>query len=114
MELSNLSLYFSVFVKRGETALIIAAQEGHVEVVSSLLAAGANIEAANYVRNCFVLDFETSIRLQYSSCRLQINTLQFHGTALMMAAREGHAAVVEVLLDGGANIEAAVNVSQHC
>ena len=42
------------FYQRGETALIIAAQEGHVEVVSLLLTAGADLEAANYVRNCLI------------------------------------------------------------
>ena len=42
------------FNQRGETALIIAAQEGHVEVVSLLLTAGADLEAANYVRNCLI------------------------------------------------------------
>ena len=32
----------------------------------------------------------------------------------MMAAREGHAAVAEALITGGANIEATANASQQC
>ena len=63
---------------RGETALILAAQEGHGPTVTSLLAAGADLDQA------------TSIDRM---------------TSLMLAADGGHLDVVERLLEAGADVD---------
>ena len=36
------------------------------------------------------------------------------GIALLMPAKEGHSAVAEALLGGGADFEATANASQRC
>jgi ankyrin repeat protein len=41
----------------GSTALILAAMEGHVNVVQCLVEAGANLEAANYVSGHVVWEY---------------------------------------------------------
>ncbi len=66
-------------MKNGRTALIEASEEGRVEVVRLLLAAGAGVDAQ---------DDEDEV------------------TALIEASRWGHPAVVEVLLGAGADVEA--------
>lgn len=41
--------YFSHNVQEGATPLILAAAEGHIEIVRLLMEKGANIEAINHV-----------------------------------------------------------------
>eukprot|EP00889_Picochlorum_renovo_P003567 jgi/Picre1/30597/NNA_005958.t1 len=64
----------------GMTALMYASQNGHVDVVRSLLDRGARVNA--------ITQGSQGIGL----------------TALMLAAREGDAETVKALLDGGANV----------
>mmetsp|Transcript_8696 Transcript_8696/g.18542 ORF Transcript_8696/g.18542 Transcript_8696/m.18542 type:complete len:670 (+) Transcript_8696:116-2125(+) len=71
----------------GQTALRIAAEEGHAEVVKRLLCRGANIE-------------------ERTGCRER--------TALHAAAKAGHTTTVAVLLDHGANIDAREGSSENC
>ena len=47
--LSNKRLFFFFTFQNGRTPLIWGAEEGHTDVVSLLLSAGANKEAANKV-----------------------------------------------------------------
>ena len=61
--------------RRGNTALMVAAQHGHPGVISALLRRGAKVNASN----------------------------PFNETALMIAALNGHDGVVEVLLANGAS-----------
>ena len=66
----------------GDTALIKAAREGHLNVVDVLLEAGAQLDVAN----------------------------KFGHTPLMYAAVEGHLNVVEACLRAGAQLEAPLSV----
>ena len=68
--------------RRGQTALIWAAAEGHAEVVQELIAAGANFR----------------IRLASGF------------TPLLFAVREGHLGVVRVLLKAGADVNETIPV----
>jgi len=62
-------------------ALLLASQDGHAEVVSILLAAGADFHHANPEGS----------------------------TALIMASQGGHAEVVSILLAAGANVHHTTN-----
>ena len=71
--------------KDTKTSLMLAATNGHVEVVKLLLAAGAMVDATNYTHH-------PSVNGAYK-------------TALHMAAESGHAEVVQLLLAAGAYID---------
>lgn len=99
----------SVNVKdiHGSTPLSIAAQEGHLEVVKLLLEKGAAIETKTNYRRAPV-----STAAFYSNPAI-VKVLAVKGTVeaigatpLYIAAREGHLAVVKLLLEKGAAIEA--------
>ena len=53
----NVLLHMSVITQHGYTSLMLAAEESKTEVVSLLLAAGANIDLQNEVVFCFDLYF---------------------------------------------------------
>jgi ankyrin repeat protein len=99
----------SVNVKdiHGSTPLSIAAQEGHLEVVKLLLEKGAAIETKTNYRRALV-----STVAFYSNPAI-VKVLAVKGTVeaigatpLYIAAGEGHLAVVKLLLEKGAAIEA--------
>jgi len=99
----------SVNVKdiHGSTPLSIAAQEGYLEVVKLLLEKGAAIEAKTNYRGAPV-----STAAFYSNPAI-VKVLAVKGTVeaigatpLYIAAKEGHLAVVKLLLEKGAAIEA--------
>jgi ankyrin repeat protein len=76
----------------GYAALILAAENGHVDVVKLLLATGADKEARDY-----------SVRYAIGpGAALPLN----YGTALIHAAAGGDTDVVKVLLNAGANKKA--------
>jgi hypothetical protein len=91
----------------------LAAQHGHLEVVRLLLDKGANKEAANKVQCAppspqiaWVLE-----GLHYSPTHQSLSLqLQDGFTPLHSAAQHGHLEVVRLLLDKGANKEAANKV----
>ena len=68
----------------GDTALILAASEGHARICSLLIARGADVKAHSHVGY----------------------------TALHDAAADGHVAVIEALVRGGAELDETANVSQ--
>jgi ankyrin repeat protein len=91
----------------GSTPLSIAAQEGQLEVVKLLLDKGAAIEAKTNYRGA-----PASTAAFYSDPAI-VKVLAVKGTVqpvgatpLYIAAKEGHVAVVKLLLEKGAAIEA--------
>ena len=92
------------------TALIMAAQDGHVEAVRLLLAAGANVnlQAQNGV-TALIMAAQNGhadvIRLLLAN-GANVNMQRPNGgTALMSAAYNGHADVIRLLLAAGANVD---------
>jgi ankyrin repeat protein len=85
-----------------------AAWSGHTAVVQLLLAANANRDARNKVRS-HVVHLETCSSTAH---RLPLWLLLQEGrTALMIAGREGHAAVIQLLVDAGADLNVEDKVS---
>ena len=84
----------------GDTALILAAQNGHEAVAALLLDKGAVVDAATK-------DGATArrgSRISTTACPGG----EYGWTALMWAAQEGHEAVVKLLLDKGAAVDAVL------
>ena len=84
----------------GDTALILAAQNGHEAVAALLLDKGAVVDAATK-------DGATArrgSRISTTACPGG----EYGWTALMWAAQEGHEAVVKLLLDKGAAVDKAL------
>lgn len=48
------TVFTSLGFQEGETVLISAARDGHLEVVRTLLSKYADIEAADGVKGCFI------------------------------------------------------------
>jgi len=92
----------------GATALCIAAQEGHMEVVAALLAAGAIVHAAEGARPALQFaaahgHLEVVAALLAAGAR--VNEAGDEGaTPLLVAAYQGHTKVVSALLAAGAEV----------
>jgi ankyrin repeat protein len=95
----------------GETALMLAAQEGHVDIARLLLDRGAILDARNNHGNSSLLlasreGREEMVRLLLDR-GADIEAVEKEGwTALIMAAWNGEAGIVRVLLERGANVNA--------
>ena len=91
----------------GVTALMIAAKNGHTQTVAELLNQGANVDA--------VTSFDDDMALTIAALRLnglEVDGLKSNGggTALMLAAQNGHTAIVlDLLSRDGINVNAAKN-----
>jgi ankyrin repeat protein len=91
----------------GFTPLSIAAQEGHVEVVSLLVDKGAAIEAkANYrgAPASTAAFYSNPATMKVLAVKGMVEPVG--ATPLYIAAKEGHLAVVKLLLEKGASIDA--------
>ena len=76
----------------GETAIILASQNGHIEIVKMLLKAGAHV----------------NVEEDEDAMDVEILNLDHH-SALMMASYEGHTEIVKILLDAGAHVNTVAN-----
>ena len=109
----------------GQTPLMIAASNGHENVVSHLIASGVDVDKKDcYDRTAF---HEASVRghLKVAEALLdagakfdEVDT--YHFTPLMYAVQKGHVGVVSHLLDHGADVtkhdrsrETALHVAAH-
>jgi ankyrin repeat protein len=112
--MTEVSVVWAVLLTQdGWTACMVASHEGHAKVVDLLVDAGANKDAQNKVRE------------NNSSCLKVVDELIFlrtvsisfvaktEATALYIASQNGHAAVVQVLVDAGADKDARNKVSDN-
>ena len=87
----------------GITALMHAAVKGHTSVVELLIAAGADLAAKDTNRGYGRAPNRLAAhrRIRSRACG--------RGTAIIAAASHGHTRVVELLISGGADLEAKAN-----
>ena len=101
----------------GATPLSEAAVVGNVQVLKKLLSAGAEVESANGDGQTALMIIARTSNVEAAklliSKRARVNAVeQWRGqTPLMWAAAENQPAVVKVLVDHGANVNARSNVN---
>jgi ankyrin repeat protein len=92
----------------GGTALLLAAQEGHADVVEALLQAGADVNKADengLAPLCVAAS--ASIATMLIERGADVNAAnRFGSTALLIAGRKGRADVVKALVQAGADVMA--------
>jgi ankyrin repeat protein len=95
---------------QGYTALILAAYDDHLDAVSELLADGADPCATDAKGNNALMGVAFKGNLPIAQALLphcDVNALNKQGqSALMMAALFGHADIVRLLVEHGAQVEA--------
>ena len=93
----------------GRTALMLAAEYGHVECLSSLIKAGADVNFCEFIGNTVVhkavegghIECLTTLINAGADVNINDDTCQ---SALHFAAREGHAESLLCLLEAGADV----------
>ncbi|KAL3098282.1 hypothetical protein niasHT_021242 [Heterodera trifolii] len=96
----------------GETALMTACSRGNVDIVRLLLSHGANVEQTDYTGFRFALKHAASeghlevCRLLVEEWAADVNqqTIQERTTALIYAVIRGHLAIVNFLIEHGADL----------
>jgi ankyrin repeat protein len=112
MQATNRNQYFNYVDISGNTELILAAQNGHKEIVSELLDRGADVNASNnYGITALIYAAQNGhkeIVNELLDRGADVNASNNYGiTALIYAARNGHTEIVNELLDNrGANVNA--------
>ena len=104
------SLPRHIFCPSKDTALIVASNNGHTEIVEMLLKAGANVDARN--KYCYTALIEASWGSHVDIIRMllkagaDVNAQNHFGyTALIEASINGNTTdIVEMLLDAGADV----------
>lgn len=99
----------------GMSALCIAAQEGHVEVVRSLAERGANMEVSDRTERIplyLAVEREHAEIVRLLADRgVDTNVVYRNSfTLLLVACQEGHLEVVKLLVERGANIHHTVKI----
>jgi len=95
--------------KEGNTALIYAAENGHVAVAQLLIDKGAKVDAKGKRGETALMWATFSNRLETAKLLIEkgadVNEKDKYGkTALMFAAEHGHVAVAKLLIDKGADV----------
>jgi ankyrin repeat protein len=91
----------------GTTALMWAASEGHAEAARTLIEAGADVDArSRYVAAANGRGFEGRTPAPESSDAEPAEFASGWLTPLMLAAREGHEELAQVLVGAGADVDA--------
>ena len=96
---------------------MLAASEGHTEVVSQLLEAGANTDLLSTDSEVYTNTtvYTVPVTVLAVSVRLHMSIIsQYQGSALMYAANEGHTEVVTQLLKAGANTDLQTTEVYKC
>jgi ankyrin repeat protein len=86
---------------RGQTALMFAASQGHAEAVAVLLKRGADVNAKSDVWG------QVEAQAPHSHPAMMREFMHGGNTALMFAARAGDLASAKLLVEGGADVNAA-------
>ena len=91
----------------GESALMLAALRGQLEIVRELVDNGADVNSPGWTALMYAaVNGHVDVSRLLISKGAQVNAVADNGfTALMMAVREGHAALVSLLLANGADPE---------
>jgi hypothetical protein len=92
----------TAYLQYGLTALTLASASGHLAVVTALIAAGADVNAASEVLSGGDVGLGAKLTSHYS--------LQVGLTALASASTSGHPEVVAALIAAGADVNAADRV----
>lgn len=92
----------------GDTAIMVAALNGHLVVVKKLFARGADINPRGWTPLSYAAtNGQTEVVRYLLEIGANINAPSANGTTpLMMAVRGGHAETVELLLSKGADVNA--------
>jgi uncharacterized protein len=92
----------------GDTAIMVAALNGHLVVVKKLFARGAEINPRGWTPLAYAAtNGQTEVARYLLEIGADINAPSANGTTpLMMAVRGGHAETVELLLSKGADVNA--------
>jgi len=99
----------------GDTALILAAWYGHVDITRLLLDARADVDAINCDGNCALNCaayhgfFDVAEMLVNAGCQIDVRDNVTGKTALIKAAYVGHGEVAEMLIRAGAERNAMDN-----
>jgi ankyrin repeat protein len=98
---------------QGRTALMIAAWEGHTEIVKLLFEKGADIKVKdNFGRTALMMaaSGHTNVVKFLLEKSANVNDKDnIGGTALMIAAQNGHTEIVNLLIEKGAELNARSN-----
>ena len=93
----------------GDTALVWAADRGHVEAIQTLIAHSANLEASDEFGTALyraaARDYVEIVRILLEA-GANPNSETVSGPILVIAAWDGHTEIVRLLLDFGANRDA--------